>query len=57
MSIDRRVNKEDVVGIYNGMLLSHKKHEFKSVLVSRTNQEPVIHSEGSHKEITHIYGI
>ena len=27
MSIDRGVDKEDVVHIYNGLLLSHKKNE------------------------------
>ena len=31
MSIDRRVNKEDVVGIYNGMLLSHKKEQNNAI--------------------------
>ena len=44
-----------MVHIYNGMLLSHKKDEFKSVLVRRMNQEPVIHSEGSHKERNNAY--
>ena len=27
MSINRRMDKEDVVHIYNGILLSHKKNE------------------------------
>ena len=27
MSIDRRMDKEDVVHTYNGMLLSHKKEQ------------------------------
>ena len=41
MSIYRGVDKEDVVHIYNGILLSHKKNEFESVLVKRVNLEPV----------------
>ena len=41
MSIYREVDKEDVVHIYNGILLSHKKNEFESVLVKRVNLEPV----------------
>ena len=41
MSIYRGVDKEDVVHISNGILLSHKKNEFESVLVKWVNLEPV----------------
>ena len=30
LSIDRQMDKEDVVHIYNGILLSHKKNEIMS---------------------------
>ena len=49
--------------IYNGLLLSSKRNEFKSVLVRWMNLKPVIQSEVSQKEknkyciLTHIYGI
>ena len=52
-----------VVDIYNGILLSHKRNAFESVLVRWMNLEPVIQSEVSQKEndkyriLTHIYGI
>ena len=32
-SLDRRVDKEDVVHIHNGRLLSHKRDEFESIIV------------------------
>ena len=57
------MNKEDVVHIYNGILLRHRKTEFESVLVRWMNLEPVIQSEVNQKEknkyciLTHIYGI
>ena len=63
MSIDRGLDKEDVVHIYNGILLSQKKCKFESVLVMWMNLESVIQSEVSQKEndkyriLTHIYGI
>ena len=50
-----------MVHIYNGILLSHKKNTFDSVLISWI--EPIIQSEVSQKEedkyhlLTHIYGI
>ena len=52
-----------MVHIYNGVLLSHKRNEFESVLVRWMNLEPVIQSEISQKEknkyhiLAHIYGI
>ena len=57
------MDKEDVVHIYNGILLRHRKTEFESVLVRWMNLKPVIQSEVSQKEknkycvLTHIYGI
>ena len=50
MSINRRMDKEVVVHICNGILLSHKKNKFESVLMRWMNQEPVIQSEVSQKE-------
>ena len=49
------MGKEDVVHICDGILLSHKKNKFESVLVRWINQKPVIQSEVSQKETKHIY--
>ena len=63
MSIDRGMDKEVMVHIHNGILLSHKKNTFESVLMSQMNVEPIIHSEVSQKEkdkyciLMHLYGI
>ena len=52
-----------MVHIYDGILLSHKKNAFESVLVRWMNLEPVLHSEVSQKKknkysiLTHMYGI
>ena len=52
-----------MVHIYDGILLSHKKNAFESVLVRWMNPEPVLQSEVSEKEkdkysiLTHMYGI
>ena len=43
------MDKEAVVHLYNGILLSHKK-EFESVLMRWMNLEPIIQSEVSRKE-------
>ena len=57
------MDKEVVVHIYNGVLLSHKRNEFESVLMRRMNLEPILQSEVSQKEkdkyciVMHIYGI
>ena len=51
-----------MVHIYNGILLSHKRNTFESVLMRWTNLEPIIQSEVSQKEkdkyhvLTHIFG-
>ena len=42
MSIDRLMDKEAVVNIYNGILLSHKKDNIESVLMRYTILEPII---------------
>ena len=44
------MNKEDVIHTHNGILLSHKKNKFESVLVRWMNLEPVIQSEVGEKE-------
>ena len=44
------MNKEDVVHIYNGILLSHKRNENGSFVETWMNLETVIHSEASQKE-------
>ena len=58
------MDKEVVVYIHNGILLSHKKKTaFESVLMRWMNLQPIIQSEVSQKEkdkyriLTHIYGI
>ena len=57
------MDKEDVVNIYNAILLSHIKNKFESIPVKWMNLEPSIHSEVSQKEknkysiLTQIYGI
>ena len=56
-------DKEIMVHIYEGILLSHKKNVFESVLVKWMNLEPIIQSEISQKGINkysilmHIHGI
>ena len=44
------MDKEDVVDIYSGILLSHKKNELESILVRFMNIGPVIQSEIRQKE-------
>ena len=45
------MDKNDVVQIYNRILLNHKqKHKFESVLVRWMNLEPVIKSEVNQKK-------
>ena len=57
------MDKEVVVHIHSGILLSHKKNTFESVLMRWMNLEPIIQSEVSQKEkdkyciLMHIYGI
>ena len=52
-----------VVHIHNGILFSHKRNTFESVVMRWMNLEPIIQSEVSQKEkdkyciLMHIYGI
>ena len=63
MPIDRRMDKEDVVHVYNGILLSHKKNEIGSFVETWMDLETVIQSDISQKEknkyriVTYICGI
>ena len=57
------MDKEAVVHIHNGILLSHKRNSFESVLMRWMNLEPIRQSEVSQKKkdkyciLMHIYGI
>ena len=50
MSINRGMDKEDVVHVCNGILLSHKKEQSGSFVVIWMNVESVTQSEVSQKE-------
>ena len=52
-SIDE--DKDDVVHVYNGILLSHKRNTFESVLVRWMHLEPVIQSEGSQRKTATVH--
>ena len=57
------MDKEDVVHIHNGILLSHKRNEIELFVVRWMDVKSVIQSEVSQKEknkycmLKHIYGI
>ena len=57
------MDKEAVVHIHHGILLTIKKNSFESVLMRWMKLEPIIQSEVSQKDIyqysvlMHIYGI
>ena len=57
------MDKEVVVHIHNGILLSYKKNASESVIMRWMKLEPIIQSEISQKEkhqfsiLTHIDGI
>ena len=57
------MDKEIVVHIHNGILLSHKKEHIESALMRWMNLIPIIQTEVSQKEkdkyhiLTHTYGI
>ena len=50
MPINRRMDKEVVVHIYNGILLNHKKEQIESFVETWMDLETVIQSEVSQKE-------
>ena len=55
MSIDREIDKEEVVHIQNGILLSHKKEQ-NNVIFSDMDKPEIILSEVKHRKInTMIY--
>ena len=63
MSVSRQMDKQVMVHIRNGILLSLRKNAFESVLMRSMKLEPIIQSEVSQKEkhqysiLMHIYGI
>ena len=48
-------DKEAVVHVHNGILLSHKRNTFESVLMRWMNLDPITQSEVSQKKIHIIY--
>ena len=63
IEVSRWMDKKAMVHIHNGVLLSHYKNTFESVLMRWMKLEPIIQSEVSQKEkhqysiLTHTYGI
>ena len=53
MSINRGKNKEDVIHIYNGILLSHRKNVMPFA-ATQMNLEIIILSEGRQIEKYHM---
>ena len=49
MPIDRWMDKEDVVHIYNGILLSHRKNEMAPLAATRMDLEIIVLSEVSQR--------
>ena len=54
MSINRAMDKEDVVHIYNGILLSHKKKEIMPFAATWMDLEIIILSEISQTKTSII---
>ena len=57
MFIDREMDKEDVVCIYNGILLSHKKNKIMSLAVTWIHPVMIILSQVSQKKKDKCYMI
>ena len=57
MPINRRMDKEDVVHIYNGILLSHKNNEIMSFAATWMDFEIIILNEVSQTEKEISYDI
>ena len=62
MSINRGVDKDKVVGIYNGILLSRKKNEIMPYAATRMDLERDCHRVKSVKEsqiydVTHMWNL
>ena len=55
MSIDRRLDKEDVEHIYSGILFSHKKSKIGSFVVTWMNLESVTQREVSQRNTNIVY--
>ena len=53
MSIDKGVDKEDVIHIYNGILLSHKK-EWNNAVCSNMDGPRDYHTKWSQRQIYDI---
>ena len=51
MSINRGMDKEDVVHIYNGILLSHEKNEIVSFAATWMDLENIILNDVSQRQI------
>ena len=49
------MEKEAVVHIYSGILLSHKVTVFESILIRWMNLEPIIQNEVSEREKQILY--
>ena len=52
MSINRRLGKEDVAHIYNGILLNLKKNETMSLAITLMNLEIIILGEVNQSKTT-----
>ena len=50
MSINRKTDKEDVVYVHSGILLSHKKNEILPFVTTWMDLEGIVLSEISQKE-------